>query len=215
MPRPESQPPCPVSHTKKQIARFLSGAARVGTAITVATLSACAHLASPPPAPPRAALPVVSVALPTPAPQAEPSAAVLAFADKLRALPAPELAAEVATLGNSSEPAEQLKLALALHQQHQVSNLRPSAELARAQELVAQVLAADTVSAKALHPLARLLAARYADQRRWDEQAERQSQQLRDLQRRLDQTTERLEALKAIERSLSNRPTSPHPSNKP
>lgn len=143
------------------------------------------------------------------------TAAILAYADKVRMLPASELAAEVAGLPGS-QPAEQLKLALLLHQQSLLQNQRPSAELARAQDLVAQVLANPLPSAQALHPLARLLAARYADQRRWDEQAERQAQQLREVQRRLDQTTERLEALKAIERSLSTRPlASPAPARPP
>ena len=79
-------------------------------------------------------------------------------------------------------------------------------ELLRAQELLGRVLGNASAEAQALHPLARLLAARYGDQRRLEEQLERQTQQLHDLQRKLDQTHERLEALKAIERSLTSRP---------
>lgn len=50
-----------------------------------------------------------------------------------------------------------------------------------------------------------LLMARAAEQKRLEEQIVRQNQQLRDNQRRIDQLTEQLEALKAIERSLAPR----------
>lgn len=52
---------------------------------------------------------------------------------------------------------------------------------------------------------ARLLSARAAEQKRLEDQLNRQNQQLRDSQRRIDQLTEQLEALKAIERSLAPR----------
>ncbi|MBC7726116.1 MAG: hypothetical protein H7242_00645 [Microbacteriaceae bacterium] len=52
---------------------------------------------------------------------------------------------------------------------------------------------------------ARLLSARAAEQKRLEDQINRQTQQLRDSQRRIDQLTEQLEALKAIERSLAPR----------
>lgn len=167
-------------------------------------LGACATPAPPGSTPPL--LPVVVVQAPAPPAQPDASAALLLYADRVRGLPAAELTAEAAALA-SPEPADQLKLALVLHQQQQLQNQRLSSELTRAQDLLAQVLANDSPTAQALHPLARLLAARYADQRRLEEQADRQAQQLREQQRRLDQTTERLEALKAIEHSLRARPT--------
>jgi DNA repair ATPase RecN len=91
-------------------------------------------------------------------------------------------------------------LALLLSQLHQ------AAELARAQELLNRLINNSSAPAQPLQPLARLLAARYADQHRLEEQLEKQIQQTREVQRRLDQTHERLEALKAIERSLTRRP---------
>ena len=127
-------------------------------------------------------------------------AAVLDYADRVRILPAEELSTEVARLALITEPQEQLKLSLALVQ------LRQLPALIRAQDTVAMVLGNNTEAAQALHPLARLLATRYTEQRRTDDQFELQQQQIRDLQRRLDQTTERLEALVAIERSLGSRP---------
>jgi chromosome segregation ATPase len=58
-----------------------------------------------------------------------------------------------------------------------------------------------------LHLLARQVAAQALEQRRLEEQMERQSQQLRDAQRRADQLQDRLEALRALERARPNRPT--------
>jgi hypothetical protein len=64
------------------------------------------------------------------------------------------------------------------------------------------VIADPSPDAQALQPFARLLLAQIADQRRADEQAERQAQQLREAQRRIEQLNDRLEAVRAIERSL-------------
>ena len=126
--------------------------------------------------------------------------AVIDYADRVRIMPTTELSAEVTRLTPLPEPLAQLKLSLALVQ------LRQLPALIRAQDTVAIVLGTNTEAAQALHPLARLLATRYTEQRRAEDQIELQQQQVRDLQRRLDQTTERLEALVAIERSLCNRP---------
>jgi DNA repair ATPase RecN len=126
--------------------------------------------------------------------------ALLDYADRVRIMPSTELSSEVMRLMSLSEPLAQLKLALALAQLQQLP------ALIRAQDTVATVLSNNTEAAQALHPLARLLAACFNEQRRAEDQIELQLQQVRDLQRRLDQTNERLEALVAIERSLSNRP---------
>jgi septal ring factor EnvC (AmiA/AmiB activator) len=123
---------------------------------------------------------------------------MLAYAERVRVMPPAELTQEAARLGDAASPEAQIQLSLVL------SQLRQLPELIRAQELLARVLG--NADAQALHPLARLLASRYAEQRRLEEQLDKQNQQLRDVQRRLDQTNERLEALKAIERSLTSRP---------
>jgi hypothetical protein len=128
----------------------------------------------------------------------EAVAGMLAYAERVRMMQPPELAQEVARLGDTPTPTAQMQLAVAL------SQLRQLPELVRAQEMLARVLG--NPEAEALHPLARLLAARFTEQRRVEEQVDKQNQQAKDLQRRLDQTNERLEALKAIERSLTTRP---------
>lgn len=128
---------------------------------------------------------------------------VLAYADRVRLVPPGDLGQEIARLGDASQPQSppvtQMQLAVALAQ------LRQLPDLIRAQELLARVLGNPGDEAKSLHPLARMLAARYGEQRRVEEQLDKQNQQVRDVQRRLDQTNERLEALKAIERSLGSR----------
>lgn len=171
-----------------------SGPARHDAGVPADRPATPSPLATPaaPPAPPAhtADAPVPDAAL-----------RMLAYADRLRLMPPAELGLEVTRLGEASSPAAQLQLALALAQ------LRQLPELVRAQELLARVLGND--SAQALHPLARLLAARYGEQRRVEEQLDKQTQQVRELQRKLDQSNERLEALKAIERSLTSRPAAP------
>ena len=147
-----------------------------------------------------AARPSRQPALPASPAAIDASAQMLAYADRVRQMPPAELGQEAARLGEVSAPADQLRLSLVL------SQLRQLPELLRAQELLARVLGNAGTDAQALHPLARLLAARYGEQRRLEEQLEKQTQQTREVQRRLDQTHERLEALKAIERSLTSRP---------
>jgi hypothetical protein len=124
---------------------------------------------------------------------------LLAYADRVLRMQPTELSQEVIRLGDVVRPTEQLQLALVLSQFHQLP------ELIRAQELLARVLTSTGAEAQTLRPLAGLLASRYGEQRRVEDQLEKQMQQTRDVQRRLDQTNERLEALKAIERSLTNR----------
>ena len=200
-----------------------------GASLTAAVLAACGTGAAPTPAPQAARKTAVQTVFSTGnAPEASPSqplppavttnppglaaaaalpadeavARILAYADRVRALSAAELAQEAARLGNASAPtpAAQLQLALVLAQ------LRQTPELIRAQELLTRVINSLAAEAQPLQPLARLLAARYGEQRRLEDLLDKQTQQTRDVQRRLDQTHERLEALKAIERSLTSRP---------
>lgn len=131
---------------------------------------------------------------------------LLAYADRLRTMPGAELAQEISRLGSMSAPADQVQLALVLSQQRQTP------ELIRAQDLLTRVINNPDAQARELHALARLLATRFGEQRRIEDLLDKQSQQTRELQRRLDQSNERLEALKAIERSLTSRSQAPAPS---
>lgn len=135
-------------------------------------------------------------------PALDPNAAVLrllAYADRVRSLTPAELGPELSRLSDARSPGEHMQQALALAQ------LRQTPELIRAQDLLTRVLANASPEAMAYHPLARLLATRFGEQRRFEDLLDKQVQQTREAQRRLDQTAERLEALKAIERSLGAR----------
>jgi len=134
-----------------------------------------------------------------------PVGAMLAYADKIRPLGAPELGNELGRLGEVAEtPTTQMQTALVLAQ------TRNPADLARAQGLLQKVITNPSAEAQPLQPLARVLAARFAEQRRVEEDRDKQAQQLRDAQRRIDQLNDRIEALRAIERSFA-RPNNPPP----
>jgi len=193
------------------------------TIVVPALLAACA-------APPKAPAPAVTVPAPAPPPpppvspvEAEPVApatqpalvftqltqgpvaAILAYADKVRPLGSNEIAAELARLGDPGDvPIAQMQAALLLAQ------TRVPADLARALGFLQRVIANPSPDAQPLQPLARALAARYTEQRRVEDDRDRQAQQLRDSQRRIEQLNDRIEALRAIERSFA-RPNTPPP----
>jgi hypothetical protein len=178
----------------------------------VAALAACAAPTAPKPAPE----PMRAMALPAAAPASAPVQVVAApaaapapangtnalesaigYAERVRSLAPNDLAQEVQRLGDTPySPLRATQLALALAQSRTPPNT------ARAQSLLQRVQADPTSEAAGLQPFARLIAAQLTEQRRADEQAERQAQQLRDAQKRIDQLNDRLEAVRAIERSL-------------
>ena len=194
----------------------------LGTALC---LGACAT----PPAAPTAPAPAPSIEPPRPVapPTAQPPApppspvrdrqapatdaaataalsSVLGYADRVRNLSSNELTQELASLGDpGTVPTLQLQTALVLAQLHQ-----PAAS-ARALGLLQRVVAHPDPESAPLKPLARLLAASLSDQRRLEDTVDRQAQQLRDSQRRIDMLNDRLDAMRDIERSLTPRAPAP------
>ena len=180
-------------------------------------LAGC-HATSPKAAAAAAPAPIVAVAAPAPDAQeslpageaaatgtsqaAEPVLQVLAQADRTLRMPAAELAREIARLGEAEDATVETPLLLAVA----LAQTRQPVDTARALGLVQRVMGNTAAAAQPLHPLARLMEARLLQQRRLEDQLERQAQQLRDAQRRNDQLNERLEAVRAIERSLTTRP---------
>lgn len=151
----------------------------------------------PPPEPPAAAR---GNAPATPPAATSPLAAALLYADRLRTMGPGELAAEQAQIGEPGSSAErQMQLALVLSQTH------VPVDTARALGLLQRVAASNAPEAIELRPLARLLAGRLHEARRLEDQADRLAQQLRESQRRIDVLNDRLEAMRAIERSLTPR----------
>ena len=168
--------------------------------VTVATAPPMVMPVTAPPSQP----PVVLSGDAAPAPDV--LTALLSYADRLHALSPADLAAEIVVQGDPGNLAlRQMQLALAL------IHLRQPADTARALGLLQRVIAHTGPESLPLKPLARLLANRLMDQRKLEETAERQAQQLRDSQRRIDQLNERLEAMRAIERSLTTRPPAAAP----
>jgi hypothetical protein len=161
--------------------------------------------AGPAPTPPPAPAPEPPAPPPQPDPGAQADAAarrLITFSERLRELSPAELAREQARLTDApADPAQTLELALLL------GSGRSNGDLPRALALL-EPLARPGAPAP-WQALARLLHGRLAEQRRLEEQLERQGQQLRDQQRRIEQLGSQLEALKAIERSLNARPQSP------
>ncbi|HUG25374.1 hypothetical protein [Piscinibacter sp.] len=177
-------------------------------------LAACAPLAPPSGAAPAPALvpePASPAAQPAPAPApplvplATPAdlatREMLAFHERARQWTGADLAREIGRRGEASAGARaSVELALLLGQ------TRNNGDLARALALLDGLLRSSAPEAAPWQPLARLVAAQLAEQRRIEEQLERQNQQARENQRRVDQLSQKLEALKAIERSLTTRP---------
>ena len=195
-------------------------------------LTACGTLPAAPPvasAPPVDARPV-AVAVPPPAqpvPSAHAASApppappalrpdfadaaarrLLAYQEQLRQLPAGELGAELARqnaalAASGNAPAVALELSLVLAQ------TRNPADTQRALALLDPIARTPTPEQQPWQGLARLLLVRLVEQRRLEEQLERQAGQLRESQRNVQQLNEKLEALKAIERSLNSRAVPP------
>ncbi len=163
------------------------------------------------PLPPVLAASVASHAPVQPAVSPEVAARRLfAYQEQVRLMAGPELAAELARqnaalAASGNAPAVAMELALALAQ------TRNPPDTARALALVDPIARNASPEQQPWQGLARLLAVRLTEQRRLEDQLDRQSAQLRDSQRNVQQLNEKLEALKAIERSLNNRAPTPVP----
>lgn len=199
---------------------------RTSLSAAAAALLVCACGSTPPPpaeasvttvitTPAQAPAPQILVITPVQAPAVAPPeplntqapalpdvvTALLTYSERVRQLSPGDLAAELAVQGDpGNAPLRQMQLALALmHSPQAVDTARALGQLQR-------VVGSTAPEATPLKPLARLLGYQLMEQRRLEDSLERQSQQLRDNQRRIDQLNDRLEAMRAIERSLTTRP---------
>ncbi len=127
----------------------------------------------------------------------------LANHEQLRGLPPNELAQEIARL-SALPPAPDTSIDLAMA----LLLTRNGGEQNRAISLVEPLARSATPESEDWQPIARLLLARLLELRRLEELLDRRNQDLRDSQRDVKQLNEKLEALKAIERSLAPRPIS-------
>lgn len=134
-------------------------------------------------------------------PETQVLTALLRDAYQFRLLNAPQLAVEIARLERLErlQPTAEhrLRWALALAQTLQIQDTQ------RALGLIQTVLESPDTQSVFLRPLAHLLGHLLREQRRLDLQNERLSQQARENQRRVEQLNDRIEAMRAIERSLN------------
>ena len=196
-------------HDPRWPAHRRSGALALLTLLLSALLGACATAPRPPTEPPP---PVPATVAGEPAPAADvpitPSGLeiLLAYHQNLRALNPAEIARELNNLNSQAKtPMLAMRKAMAL------SMSRTANDLSLAQIHLDSVLSSTDQDAEALKPLARLLGTQWSEQRRLSDSLDRLGTQARDNQRKTDQLNEKLEALKAIERTLPASPAAPGP----
>jgi predicted RNase H-like nuclease (RuvC/YqgF family) len=119
------------------------------------------------------------------------------------ACPEPATPPDVEQLKAVLATAEELRKSLAL------SLGRNTADLAQAAAQIDAVVTSTDTLGEPLKPLAEQMAARLAEQRRLLDSIDKLTAQLRDAQRRNEQLSEKLEALKAIEQTLPGKPGAP------
>ncbi|MDO9315581.1 MAG: hypothetical protein Q7T97_13670 [Burkholderiaceae bacterium] len=164
-------------------------------------------VAVPAPAMDAASAPPAALAASAPVDAATPgdlvSRRLLAYHDQVRGLSPNDLAQEINRLAALPvAPDTSLELALTLMQ------TRNGGELNRAIGLVDPLTKGSSPDQRAWQPFARLLMSRLLELRRLEDLLDKRNQELRDSQRDVRQLNEKLEALKAIERSLAPRPSS-------
>ena len=166
------------------------------------TLAACTFNspmpAEPPPLP--TPPPVVEVITSPPAPPDEVGP-LLSYHQSLRRMSQGELVKELSGLGlQQRSPRVSIQMGMAL------MLTRGAGDLARAQALLDSVATSADVEAAPFRPLAQLLSSNCAETRRLYDHADKLATQQKENQRRIDQLSEMLEALKTIERTLPARP---------
>ncbi|MBS0444941.1 MAG: hypothetical protein JSR59_03220 [Proteobacteria bacterium] len=142
----------------------------------------------------------VVVRVPEVSDQDRAARAFLDYYERVRQMAPAELQREFVRLDAPAGPEQVLQMALALGQ------TRNPSDTVRALGLLDPLLHSSDPQAAPWQPWARLLAARYGEQRRLEDHVERQNQQLREAQKRQDQVSQQLDALRAIERSMTPRP---------
>lgn len=194
--------------------RPLAAAVMCAAAVSASGCSLWQRAPAPIPMPtPAVVVPTTPMVTATPSPPPEPvevatpadlaSRRALANHEQLRNLPPNELAQEIARLSAlPTAPDTSIDLAMAL------LLTRNGGEQLRAIGLVEPLAKGTTPEGEAWQPIARLLLARLQELRRLEDLLDRRNQELRDSQREVKQLNEKLEALKAIERSLAPRPIS-------
>lgn len=133
---------------------------------------------------------------------------LLMYFQKIRLTPAVDLSRSLTALaGQAKTPYRELQRAIIL------SVLRGNGDLTRAQTSLDGVVKSNEISAENLKPIASMLIVHVAELRRLDEFVDKQNQQLKESQRRIEQLNQKLEDLKTMERLLPSRARGPAVNN--
>lgn len=222
---------CCAGRSTTRGARVRAATLPIAVGLSALCAAACTPL-NPEPVPKPVPPPAAAAAAPQPAPAPPPAPAfvpavkpkpdgvnaadqaarrLLAYHERLRQMSPTDVAAEVSRLNavvsaaDPASPDDVLALALALVQEHNAG------DLARASSLLEPLAQDASPTPEPWQPLARLLLGRVSEQRRLEEQLDKMTAQRRDTQRAIQQLTEKLEALKAIERSMTGHPAAASP----
>lgn len=191
------RPHAPVPEVLPRLSPRASARARAALGLSALALLAAGCAQQPPKTVVKEVRVEVPVQVPVVAPTDNAARVVLNANDRLRQLSPLELAQEVAPRDDGAlVPGNAVQLALALMVSHN------NGETFRAQTLLDQVLRDTRPEANDWRPVAQFLADRVAEQRRMETELDKTRQARDDLQRRLDEANRKIEALKAIERSL-------------
>ncbi len=191
----------PVAHP---IDAFAMRVVKLSTTLGAMALAACA-IHPPPPPPPvvREVVRVEEVRVPDISPADAAGRLLLSWNDELRGMSNEALTQEIARLGSSGTASvnDAMRLAVAL------GYSRNPGDIARALQLLDGIQQSPSATGAAFdwRPWAKWMSTRYQIDRRLEEQVDKQAQQLRDGQRRIDQLNQTVEALKDIERRLAPR----------
>ncbi|MEO8153732.1 MAG: hypothetical protein ABI605_11735 [Rhizobacter sp.] len=184
----------------------LAGTLMLSACSLLQTDSSVAPMAVSPATPASAPVVVAPPALPQPDPADLAARRFLAYHEQVRQMSPTDLGNEITRLSGvvsstaTAAPADSvLELSLALTQQHN------GGDLTRASALLDPLAKSNAPELAPWQALARLLLGRVAEQRRLEDQLAREVAQRREQQRNLQQLSEKLEALKAIERSMTTR----------
>jgi hypothetical protein len=219
--RPSARPVCSAQglHRLAGLLMLLSVLAGCSSLLPTPAEAPAPPVSEPEPAPPRvvpppASEPAAPAPVAPPAPRIEPAdqvaRQVLVASERMRALGNAELVREVVRLSEGpAGPATSIEMALGL------GLTRNPGDVARAIGLLDPIARSSSPDLAVWQPWARMLLARYQEQRRLEDLVERQGQQLREQQRRIDQLNNQVEALKAIERSMAPRPAAGPPASAP
>ncbi|MGA9394634.1 MAG: permease [Azonexus sp.] len=177
---------------------FRGLAIRASTLLLAAFLGACSITPSVVKAP--------TVVMPATVSEEGSAVAVLNYYQTLQRMTPAQINRERSFLAAlPATPNTQVRMAMIL------GHSRGQQDFTKALSLLEAVLKSSEADAVSLHPLARLLAENFGERQKLEGQVEKQSQQLKESQRKTAELQEKIDELADIERTLPQRPRARRP----